>query len=99
MALGGSRLEVIQLMLEFLKGPFKAPSNGPFLSPFWSSSRVHSGVPQGSILEFLKGSFKGPALFLLYINDLLDDIICNITIYADDTNLYSKCDQVFDLWQ
>ena len=30
---------------------------------------------------------------------IADDIICNITIYADDTTLYSKCDQAFDLWQ
>ena len=43
---------------------------------------VNAGVPQGSIL--------GPTLFLLYINDLPDDVICDITIYVDDTTLYSK---------
>ena len=36
---------------------------------------------------------------LLYINDLPDDDICNTASYADDTTLYSKCDQASDLWQ
>ena len=52
---------------------------------------VSAGVSQGSVL--------GPALFILYINDLSDDVICDIAIYADDTSLYSKCDQASDLWQ
>ena len=52
---------------------------------------VNGEVPQGSIL--------GPTLFLLYIHDLSDDVICNIVIYADDTTLCSKCDQASDLWQ
>ena len=42
---------------------------------------VNAGVPHGSIL--------GTTLFLLYINYLPDDVICNIYICADDTTLLS----------
>ena len=52
---------------------------------------VNAGVPQGSIL--------GPTLFLLDINDLPDDVIFNIAIYANDTTLYSKRVGASDLWQ
>ena len=46
-------------------------------------------------------NFKGcgPTPFLLYINDIPDDVICNNAIYADDTTLYSKSDQASDLSQ
>ena len=37
--------------------------------------------------------------FLIYIKGLPDDVFGNITIYADDTTLYSKCYQASDLWQ
>ena len=52
---------------------------------------VTAGIPQGSIL--------GLTLFLLYINDFPDDVICNIAIYPDDTTFYSKWDQASDLRQ
>ena len=44
-------------------------------------------------------SILGPTYFLLYINGLSDDVICNIGIYVDDTKLYSKFDQASDQWQ
>ena len=35
----------------------------------------------------------------MWVNDYPDDVICDIGIYADDTTLYSKCDQAFGLLQ
>ena len=42
---------------------------------------VRSGVPQGSVL--------GPLLFLVYINDLTDNISSNMRLFADDSSLFA----------
>ena len=51
------------------------------------------------MLEFLKGPFLVLNFSSCTINDLSDDVICNINICANDTTLYSNCDQASDLWR
>ena len=46
----------------------------------WKS--VLSGVPQGSVLR--------PLLFLIYINDLDDNITSNLLKFADDTKVFRR---------
>ena len=42
--------------------------------------------PQGSVL--------GPLLFLIFINDLPDDIHSNMKLFADDSSLFTRVSSV-----
>ena len=69
---------LLSLLKSFLSNRFqRVVLNGQCSS--WSS--VLAGVPQGSIL--------GPLLFLIYINDLPENLQSTVKLFADDTSLFS----------
>ena len=44
--------------------------------------KIFAGIPQESVL--------GPLFFLIYINDLPDELTSLCKIFADDASLFSK---------
>ena len=88
------RVNLLETLTDFLKDrKQRVVLNGQNSS--WAN--IEAGVPQGSIL--------GPLLFLIYINDLPDNLSTNVKLFADDTLLFSvvhdtstsSCDLNYDL--
>ena len=70
--------ELYSLLENYLSGRFqRVILNGQHSS--WKP--ILAGVPQGSIL--------GPLLFLIYINDLPNELKSNVKLIADDTFLFA----------
>jgi hypothetical protein len=80
--IGGS---VIKWITDFLyKRKMRVYLNGAYSK--WTD--VISGVPQGSVL--------GPLLFLIYVNDIPEDLLCKVKLFADDTKLWNKIVKIED---
>ena len=70
--------QLLHLIRSFLKDrKQRTVLNGK--SSIWGD--ISAGVPQGSIL--------GPLFFLVYINDLTENLKCNVKLFADDTSLFT----------
>ncbi len=82
----GINLKITRWVEEFLNNrTFRVK----FLGHFSSEGIVKSGVPQGSVL--------GPLLFLIFINDLENELTCNHLFFADDVKLISPRSQKHEL--
>ena len=70
--------ELLHILSDFLSNrKQRVVLNGQ--NSLWTNG--HAGVTQGSILD--------PLLFLIYINDLSDNLTSNAKFFADDASLFS----------
>ena len=50
---------------------------------------VNADVPQGSVL--------GPLLFLVYVNDIADNLLSLVRLFADDSSLFFSATNLRDI--
>ena len=90
----GISSNLLETLIDFLKDRKQSVAlNGQNSS--WEN--IQAGVPQGFIL--------GPLLFLIYVNNLSDNVSTNVKLFADDTSLFcvvhdiatSSCDLIYHL--
>lgn len=77
----GIRGSLLNWFTDYLKGRYQAVVIKGKTSSY---KPISAGVPQGSVL--------GPLLFLIYINDIVDDIDSAVKLFADDTSIYLGLD-------
>ena len=75
----GIKGKILQWIKEFLTGRTQYVTVNGEKS---SSGCVTSGIPQGSVL--------GPLLFVVYINDILENLTSNGFLFADDTKIFRE---------
>ena len=73
---GGSFLELFK---SYLSNRQQIVTIGGYKS---TSRTIMAGVPQGSSL--------GPLLWILYANDILDELECEVLLFADDTCMFAS---------
>ena len=68
---------LLNLLLEFLSERYQRTVLNSKSSDW---RMIMAGIPQGSVL--------GPLLFLVYINDLANNLLSYVRLFADDTSLF-----------